>query len=58
VLIMRRSYCINIASDLVLSVSDGPVCDTGLSLTENTIPDAILIQFDLMMSIELLDTCR
>ena len=32
---------------------------TGRSLTENTIPDAVLIQFDLlMMSTELLETCR
>ena len=31
---------------------------TGRSLTENTIPDAISIQFDLMMSTELLETCR
>ena len=32
---------------------------TGWSLTENTTPDAVLIQFDfLMMSTELLETCR
>ena len=32
---------------------------TGRSLTENTIPDAVLIQFDLlMMSTEFLETCR
>ena len=31
----------------------------GQSLTENTIPDAVLIQFDLlMMSTVLLETCR
>ena len=31
----------------------------GLPLTENTTPDAVLIQFDLlMMSTELLETCR
>jgi len=31
----------------------------GRSLTENTIADAVLIQFDLlMMSTELLETCR
>jgi len=65
VLIIRRSNCINTASGIVLSVSDGPVCrlrrnlHTGRSLTENTIPDAVLIQFDLMvMSTELLETCR
>jgi len=32
---------------------------TGQSLTENTISDAVLIQFDLlMMSTELPETCR
>jgi len=32
---------------------------TGRSLTENTIPGAVLMQFDLlMMSTELLETCR
>jgi len=32
---------------------------TGQSLTENTIPDAVLIQSDLlMMSTVLLETCR
>jgi len=32
---------------------------TGRSLTENTIPDAVLIQSDLlMMSTELFETCR
>jgi len=32
---------------------------TGRSLTENTIPDAVLIQFDLqMMSTMLLETCE
>jgi len=40
VLIIRRSNCINTASGIVLSVSDRPVCDTGRSLTESTIPDA------------------
>jgi len=57
------------ASGIVLSVSDRPVCrlrrnwfllnlHTGRSLTENNIPDAVLIQFDiLMMSAELLETC-
>ena len=31
----------------------------GQSLTQNTIPDAVLIQFDLLvMSTELLETCR
>ena len=48
-------------------VSDRPVCrfrfllnlHTGRSLTENIIPDAVLIKFDLlMMSTELLETCR
>jgi len=58
VLIIRRSNCINTESGIVLSVSDRPVCrlQTGRSLT---IPDAVLIQFDLlMMSTELLETCR
>jgi len=67
VLIIRRSNCINTASGVVFSVSDRPVCrfqflinlHTGRSLTENTIPDAVLIQFDLlMMSTELFETCR
>ena len=32
---------------------------TGRSLTENTTPDAVLIQFNLlMMSTELLETCK
>ena len=64
-LIIRSSNCINTASDIVLSVSDRPVCrlrrnlHTGRSLTENTIPDAVLTQFDLMMmSRVLLETCR
>ena len=68
-LIIRRSNCVNTASGIVFSVSDRPVCrltrkfllnlHTGRALTENTIPDAVLIQFDvLMMSTELLETCR
>ena len=45
-------------SGIVLSVGNHPVC-TGRSLTENTIPDAVLTQFDfLMMSTELLETCK
>jgi len=64
--IIRRSNCINTASGIVFSVSDRPVCrctpvqvHTGRSLTENTIPDAVLIQFDLlMMGTDLLETCR
>ena len=49
VLIIRRSNRINTASDIVLSVSDRPVCrfrrnlHTGRSFTENTITDAVLI---------------
>ena len=68
VLIIRKSNCINTASGIIFSVSDRPVCrlrssflnlHTGRSLTENTILDAVLIQFDLlMMSTELLETCR
>jgi len=69
-LIIRRSNCINTASGIVLSVSDRPVCrlrrnqfflnlHAGRSLTENTIPDVVLIQFDLlMMNTVLLETCR
>ena len=68
-LIIRKSNCINTASGIVFSVSDRPVCrlrrnfllnlNTGWSLTENTIPDAVLIQFDLLiMSTDLLETCR
>ena len=46
-LIIRRSKCINTASGIVWS------------LTESTIPDAVLIQFNLlMMSTVLLETCR
>ena len=68
-LIIRRSDCINTASGTVFSVSDRPVCrlkgetvrsqpGTGRSLTVNTVPDAVLIQFDLlMMSTQLLETC-
>jgi len=67
--IIRRSNCINTASDIIFSVSERPVCrlrrnfllnlHTGRSLTENTISDDVLIQFDLlMMSTELLETCR
>jgi len=61
VLIIRRSNYINTASVIVFSVSDRPVCNlhTERSLTENTIPDAVLIQFDLlMMSTVLLETRR
>ena len=64
-LIIRRSNCINTASGKVSSGSDGTVCrlrrnlHTGQSLTENTITDAVLIQFDLlMMSTVLLEICR
>ena len=65
-LIIRRSNCINTTSGIIFSVSDRPVCklrrkgfSTGRSLTQNTIPDAVLIKFHLvMMSTELLETCR
>ena len=59
-LIIRRSNCINTVSGTVLSVSDRPVCrlrrnllklHTGRSLTENTIPDAVLIFRRLMSTI-------
>jgi len=50
VLIIRRSICINTASGIV---------HAGRSLTDSTIPDAVLIQFDLlMMSTVLLETCK
>jgi len=62
VLIIRRSNCINTASGIVLSVQveKGPLnLHTGRSLTESTTPDAVLIQFDLlMMSTVMLETCR
>jgi len=63
VLIIMRSNCINAESGIVLPVSDRPVCrcnlHTGQSLTDSTIPDSALIQFDLMMmSTILLETCR
>ena len=71
-LIIRRSNCINTASGIVFSVGDRPMCrlrrkwfqsllnlHTGRSLTDSTIPDAVLMQFDLlMMSTVLLETCR
>ena len=60
-LIIRRLYSINTTSGIVFSVSDLPGCilHTGRSLTENTIPDVVLIQFDLlMMNTELLETFR
>ena len=61
-LIIRRSDCINTTSGIVFSVSDLPVC-AGCTLDGHlqsvTIPDAVLIQFDLlMMSTDLLETCR
>ena len=66
--IIRRSNCSNTEFGIVLSVSDRPVCrlrrfllnpHTGQSLTESTIPDAVLLQFDLlMMSTVLLETYR
>ena len=58
-LIIRRSNFINTASGIVLSVSDRPVgrLHTGRSLTDSTIPDAVLIKFGLlMMSTALLET--
>ena len=74
-LIIRRSICINTTSGIVFSVNDRPVgrlrrnrlrrngfllnLHNGRSLTEHTIPDTVLIQFDLlMMSTKLLETCR
>ena len=58
VLIIRRSNCVNTISGIVLSVSDLR-CAHRRSLTDSTIPDAVLIQFDLlMMRTLLLETCR
>ena len=64
-LIIRKSNCINTASGIVFCVSDRPVCrlgrdlNTGQSLTYNTIADAGLIEYGLlMMTTELLETCR
>ena len=59
-LIIRRLNCIYTASGIVISVNEGTSqLAHGRSLTENAIPDAVLIQFDLlMMSTELLETCR
>ena len=58
-LIIRRSNCINTASGIVLFVSSFSTCAPDGHLTEISIPDAVLIQFDLlMMSTELLETCR
>ena len=59
-MLIRKSNCINTASVIVLPVSDLPVCGlhTGRSLTGSTIPDAVLKQFDLLMtSTALLETC-
>jgi len=71
VLIIRRSNCINTTSGIVFPVNERPCVQVekepqfllnlhaGRSLTENTIPDVVLIQFDLlMMSTEFLETCR
>jgi len=65
VLIIRKSNCINTASGIVISVRDRPVCrfllylHTRRSLTASIIPDAVLIQFDLLvMSTVLLETFR
>jgi len=60
VLIIRRSNCINTTSGIVLYLCKWPSgVRVELSLTQNTIPDAVLIQFDLLtMSTELLETCK
>jgi len=65
----RATLCSSSVGQIILtqhlvSVSDRPVCRLRTCtpdghLGENTIPDAVLIQFDqLMMSTELLETCR
>ena len=49
-LIIRRLNCIDVASGIVLSVSDRPVHRLReLPLTERTIPDAASIHFNLLM---------
>jgi len=69
VLIVSRSKCVNTAPGVVLSVSDRPAfrlkgncllnLHTGRSLTESTIPDAVLIHFYLpTMSTVLLEKCN
>ena len=44
---------------MYMRLHEGTRVHTGRSPTENTIPDVVLTQFDLlMMSTELLETCR
>ena len=58
VLIIRRSNCINTASGIV-TLCKWPSGAPDGHLQGVTIPDAVLIQFDLvMMSTTLLETCR
>jgi len=61
VFIIMKTNCINIASGKVVQVEKELLLNlhTGRSLTDSTIPVAVLIQFDLlMMSTVLLETCR
>jgi hypothetical protein len=61
VLIIMKTNCINIASGIVVEVEKELLLNlhTGRSLTDSTIPVAVLTQFDLlMMSKVLLETCR
>jgi hypothetical protein len=64
-LIFRRSYCIITASGVVtlFKRSYSMPVESGLSLYGRlqrvTIPDAVIIQYDLLkMSVVLLETCR
>ena len=58
VLIIRRSNCINTASGIITHCKWPSGAPKG-PLQRVTIPDAVLIQFDLlMMSTTLLETCR
>ena len=57
-LIIRRSNCINTASGMATLCKWPPGAPDG-HLQRVTIPDAVLIKFDLpMMSTTLLETCR
>ena len=60
VIIIRSSNCANTASGIVLHLYKWRSgVHTGPSLTDSTIPDAVLIQFELLMTrTMLLETCR
>jgi hypothetical protein len=56
-LIIRKSNCINTTSGIVSLCRWQSGAPDG-HLQSVTIPDAVLIQFDLMMSTTVLETCR